>query len=319
MQRVRQVGLGLVSVLALVAWPSPLTDAEAGAPAIACAPNRPVILIFGTGSTGQYDPNDPVVGAFDPLHPTPAIVQAALNVDYSKFLFKDAAGCRTLTLSWDDYYYAASGPGTPGVNAWNRSTSAWNTTPDVVADHLQRLMDAYPDVTFDIAAYSAGGAVPTFWAARTATTDAQRARVHSIVVLDGIVSGVDLWIADTVCGLPHSIRDVPVASFGRFPCHFRKDSPYTWAVRASDFWTRVKLFTLRAEGDRIVWHEWAGLPPEVVLPTEQDPSIVAVGCASPLDWIFDAGGPVKGCAIKSHGSILLDQTARNSIERDLRP
>lgn len=297
--------------LAAVVGTAPIADGATlpGPPEIVCGGDRRIIQIHGTDSTGAFDPND-IVRNLDPAQPDPSIFAAdasVLNLEFGDLVAGASAAC-LLTFSYDDVYLTQNGARRAGVNAWNLSTSPWNRQPDELADHLQRLMDSFPaNVTFDLIGYSAGGIVPTYWAARPQTTDAQRARVHSIIVVDGIVSGVDVGIVDFACLLPKSLRNVQIASYGRFPCQFRHDGPYTTTVRTTDWWTKIPFATVRAKGDLIVWHRFAGLPGKTVVPIG-DPALRAKFCPL-LNWFTDLGQ----CVLDTHGSVLNDQGAIDTI------
>jgi hypothetical protein len=299
----------LVLVLLYEILPGPsLTTVPAGPyPATpACAANRMLIQIYGTKSTGVFTPTDQIL-ALDPNRPDPSIFGQPLNPDFNDLRPRLSGDC-VLTFSYDDIYLTEDGVVRPGVNAWNVATSPWNRKPDILADYLQRLMDAYPrNVKFDIIAYSAGGIVPTYWAVRDRTTDEQRGRVNSINVADGIVSGVNVladFLCDTVFNV-RSFRNFQIASFGRFPCQFAYGRPFTTVVRESGSWGHVNLTTVRARGDRIVWYEWAGLPGK-----SRDFTIRAQDCS-----VWDAVTSVGQCIFDSHGTVLHDVGASGAISQ----
>lgn len=296
----------LVVAIALNVGTGGLPQEDGDPPELACSDDRRIILIHGTDSTGHFDPDDLVRG-LDPDQPVSEVFddehrqkEFDLLLQVDRLLEGGPVDDCLLTFSYDDRYLVEGGAWRRGLNAWNRSTSPWNVRPDELADRLQALMDAYPDdVTFDIVAYSAGGIVPTYWAARDETTNAQRARVHSIVVVDGIVWGVELDVFDWAC-VVWGLRQAEIGTMGKIPCQFRATSPYTRAVRTTDWWTRIPLATIRARGDLIVWHRFAGLPGK----TDVDPAIVAILCA--LDELLAHPGK---CVLDTHGHVLGDQTA----------
>ena len=266
-----------------------------------CQPGRYIIQIHGTGSTGSFQPGAAIVNQLDPQRPDVAVFGAERNLELGRF-FKLAADC-VLTFSYDDVYLTNGGTRKAGVDAWNNVTSPWDRQPDELADRLQSLMDAYRDAKFDIVAYSAGGIIPTYWAARDRTSDAQRARVRSIVVVDGVVSGVDMGLFDLACATP--LRNAHLGDFGRTPCQFRFDAEFTTAVRTSDWWKKIAFATVRADGDWIVWYDVAGLPGKTVL----DPELRAEGCAW---WELVTKGILR-CVLRTHGSVLRLDGARDAI------
>jgi len=270
---------------------------------LVCDQNRRIILIHGTDSTGEFATLE-IVRGLDPSRPAPDIFGADyLNSEF-KYLLDGAVDTCLLTFSYDDIYLAENGISKRGINAWNVSTSPWEREPDELADYLQQLMEVYPPpITFDIIAYSAGGIVPTYWAAREQTTDAARRRVHSIIVIDGIVSGVD-FAADLACLLPKSLRNAQISTYGRFPCQLGHGSPFTRTIRTTDWWTKIRLATVRAKGDLIVWHRFAGLPGK----TAADPALLAAYCP-PGEWF---SGFVD-CLLLTHGSVLTNVEAIEAI------
>lgn len=280
--------------------------------ALVCDQNRKIIQIHGTDSTGAFAPLE-IIRGLDPAQPDTDIFGIDyLNGEFKYLLDGAAAGC-LLTFSYDDIYLAESGVSTPGIHAWNVSTSPWNRQPDELAGYLQRLMDAYPaNVTFDIVAYSAGGIVPTYWAAREQTTDEARKRVHSIIVVDGIVSGVD-FAADLACLLPKSLRNAQINTYGRLPCQLGYGSSFTRTIRTTDWWTKIRLVTVRAKGDLIVWHRFAGLPGK----TAADPALLAAYCP-PGEWFtgewFSGFG---NCVLLTHGSVLENVDAIEAIGKTI--
>jgi hypothetical protein len=296
---VGQIAGAIVFGMVLGEGPSGPSAMTTQAIALACGTDRRIIRIYGTDSTGEFSPIE-LVRSLDPTQPPIEIFAGELqNPDFNALLTGATEGC-VLTFSYDDIYLAENGAAQRGVNAWNHSTSPWNIKPDVLADRLQRLMNDYPEsVTFDLVAYSAGGVVPAYWAAREQTTDAARERVHSIVVVDGIVSGVDLELSALACTIP-GLQQAEIATYGRFPCQLNATSSFTTAVRTGDWWTKVRLATVRARGDLIVWHRFAGLHGRAV----RDPAIVAKLC-DPGDWL----GTLAECVLRTHGSVLGDGTA----------
>jgi hypothetical protein len=302
--------LVLVLLYEILPGPNPTTGLGEPYPTTQpCAAKRMLIQIYGTDSTGVFKPTDEV-RALDPNRPGPIFFgpDQPLNSDFDDLRPRLSGDC-VLTFSYDDIYLTEDGVVRPGVNAWNVSTSPWNRKPEILADYLQRLMDAYPrDVKFDIIAYSAGGIVPTYWAVRDRTTDEQRRRVNSISVADGIVSGVNVladFVCDTVFNV-RSFRNFQIASFGRFPCQFAFGRPFTTAVRESGSWGHVNLTTVRARGDRIVWYEWAGLPGKAL----HDFTIRAADCS-----FWDAVTSVGQCMLDSHGTVLKDLGAKGAISQ----
>lgn len=310
---VKPAGSALVCLVVLAAACSaPVTTTE---PSLVpgCEPNRKIIKIHGTGSTGQFNPRTPGVALFHPQGPS---ADLAIFADTERFrqeefdeLLEGFPKDCLLTFSYDDLYLSAD---IRGVNAWNWVTSPWDHDPDVLADHLQRLIDSYPGTTFDIVAYSAGGIVPTYWAARPTTTDAQRQRVRWIIAVDAIVSGADALALDIACLLPAewAFRRWHIGSFGRIPCQFSYRGPFTKIVRGSA-WTSpassgLRLATLRADGDLIVQWSYAGLPDRA----SSDPPLVAEQCA--LSQLFDGPGPL-GCVFLTHESVLRDGNARTAL------
>lgn len=269
---------------------------------LTCSPNHFIITIYGTDSTGQFEPHDPI-RALDPRNlDRSMLTDAPLNDDFDELLGHDVGSCR-LTFSYDDVYLDQNGVSN-GLNAWNVSQSVWNRKPDQLAGYLQKLIDFYPSATFDIIAYSAGGIVPTYWAARAETTD--RSRVHSIIVVDGIVWGVDVGL-DGICALPFkSIRNADFG-YGKLACQLGYASPFTTAVRTTDRWRTTALATVRAKGDLIVWHRFAGLPGQTV----DDPSLRATLCPFSSDW-FDVEKAGK-CVMQTHGSVLGDDAAARTV------
>lgn len=281
--------------------------------AAACGPGRVIIQIHGTKSSGQFDPNVAIVQTLDPTNPDPSVFAPNNSNNEFGILLTNAGQCRLLTFSYDDVYLPRNGTARRGVYAWNQRTSPWNTMPDELADRLQALMDAVgvqdPTARFDLVAYSAGGIVPTYWAARPVTTDVARARVHSIIAIDAVVSGVDHWILDLACAIPAAAHH-SYDAVGRPPCQFKVDSPYAHAIRTGDWWTKIPLATLRADGDLIVPYSTAGLPGRTV----EDPPLRARGCSWPWEWLTE-WPPIWGCMDKSHGSVLRDPDARAAIDR----
>jgi len=271
-----------------------------------CLDRHYVIQIHGTMSTGEFQPSD-FVKNLDPANPDPRIFDAERNDEFRRLIHVHAA-C-VLTFSYDDIYLARNGTSTPGVYAWNKITSPWARKPDELAKNLWRLMDApaYHGATFDIVAYSAGGIVPVYWAARDGTSDTERARVRSIDVLDGVVSGADWDWFDWACAhLPNALRLAPVLDLGPVPCQFRRQGEFIPAVRTSNWYTKTSFSTERADGDRIVLYDVAGLPGKTVF----DPDLQAVGCA----WWQFAWYGIPRCIFKTHGSVLKDlDLARDTI------
>jgi len=274
-----------------------------------CQPGRYIIQVHGTMSTGAFDPQSALVRDLDPRQPDATVFASGKNEEL-RGLFKASADC-VITFSYDDVYLTRDGTSTPGVYAWNKITSPWDRLPDELATNLQHLMDAqqYRQATFDIVAYSAGGIVPTYWAARASTTDAQRARVHSIVVVDGVVSGARVDAFDFACAV-RSLRSWRVPMLGRLPCQFRFDGEYTGAVRTSDWWTKIRFATVRADGDLIVWYDVAGLPGKAI-----DPELHAQGCAW---WEQPLYGVIQ-CVLRTHGSVLHLEDARKTTDEMIGP
>ncbi|HET8567762.1 MAG TPA: hypothetical protein VFM93_02105 [Candidatus Limnocylindria bacterium] len=294
--------VGGLIVGALVLGIVPLKEVDVPVARTACPEGRRILEIHGTMSTGVFHPASAVVKGLNWRRPDPAVFDAELNRELSH-LIDDDAQC-VLTFSFDDHYLARQGSPVRGVNAWNRITSPWDQQPERLADFLQRLLDDHQEHTFDIVAYSAGGIVPTYWAARERTTDRQRAQVNSLTVVDGVVSGPDLGIFDWGCAnLPRSLRRW--GDLGTLPCQFRYGGRYTTTVRTTDWYTKVAFATVRAEGDLIVWYDVAGLPGKAVL----DPDIRARACAP---WELPVYGAVQ-CVFRSHGSVLRDDIAARTI------
>jgi hypothetical protein len=271
-----------------------------------------MIIIYGTGSIGVFDPQDDRALPDANGDPRPDVLNARLNKSFEQ-LTRGIQGCRVLTFSYDDKYLAPPGGApSPGLLAWNKKDAPWDTDTDTLATNLQRLMDSVaasvPNAKFDMVAYSAGGSVPTYWAARSTTTDAARARVHSITVIDGIVSGAGT-LAEIACVLP-GVRQHFWDGIGRLPCHFR-GSDTTRLVVVQRWPAAVPLGTLRAQGDRVVWHEWAGLPGHTVA---EDPELHA-------DWFCNSLADLQMldfwyCLLwKGHGTVLHDPNARAALER----
>lgn len=295
--------MSVALIVAAILATAPSSYANGSTPwdplALVCGQDRKIIQIHGTDSTGEFATLE-IVRGLDPTQPDPSV----FGIDYLnsefKYLLDGAADDCLLTFSYDDIYLSENGAWKPGINAWNVSTSPWERQPDELAGYLQRLMDFYPaNVTFDIIAYSAGGIVPTYWAAREQTTDAARKRVRSIIVIDGIVSGVD-FAADLACLLPKSLRNAQISTYGRFPCQLGYGGPFTRTIRTTDWWTKIRLATVRAKGDLIVWHRFAGLPGK----TAADPALLAAYCP-PGEWFSG----FLDCILLTHGSVLTNVEA----------
>ena len=282
--------------------------------AAACNANHVIIQIHGTASGGQFR-YAAEAGEPDLTAQTQASWIAAAaprrNDEFDMLLASAINSCRILTFSYDAVYLTPTSGGGPGMYAWNKPQSPWNEDTVLLASRLNALIaalrNANSNVAIDLLSYSAGGIVPMYWAA-TAT---DRRNVHGIIVVDGVVSGVDLFVVDLLCALPSSIRNTEIDAYGRFPCHFRRSSPYTRAIRDAGWPTgsnAIKIATLRAKGDRLVWWEWAGLP---VPPPDQhqDPDLIAQGCSSISEWVSD----LFTCVTK-HGLVLKDPNARSSVD-----
>jgi hypothetical protein len=300
-----------VLVIGLPFWPYRPFVEPTSVPNV-CQTDHYVIQIHGTMSTGWFQPGPRIVNDLDPDHPDVGIFDVSVGSnDELQYLFGVAADC-VLTFSFDDTYLTRNGTQKKGVYAWNAITSPWARQPDELANALQSLMNAYPNSTFDIVAYSAGGIVPTYWAVRDGTSDDQRAHVRSIDVLDGVVSGTDVGLLDLACLLPRSLRSAPIFDLGPLPCQFRFDGEFTRAIRDSLRWNNSRLATVRARGDLVVWYDVAGLPGRAVW----DEDLRAVGCA----WWEVPHYGIPGCILKTHGSVLNDlEGARHAIDYMIGP
>src|SRR5438445_9182241 len=158
----------VIIALAVIERTSPNYDPVDSA-AVACPPDRVLVRIYGTHSSGDFEvPWAPRVLDLDPPRPPADLAQAIRNHSFDSLLGA-VRGCPTLTFSYDETYLPAP-ESRPGVNAWNNSASPWNSDPERLADALDDMLktvhDADHRVTFDIVSYSAGGIVPTYWAAR---------------------------------------------------------------------------------------------------------------------------------------------------------
>ncbi len=271
----------------------------------ACPQGRVIVRIFGTGSTGEFEPTLPGVADIDPQHPPQDII-AKRNTGFDHLL-SGLHGCTIRTYSYDDTYLALEGPAPRGVNAWNDQESPWNRTPDVLAGYLQNLLDdelrGHPEKSVVIIGYSAGGIVPTYWAAR-ATPD-QLSQVRAIIAVDGVVSGYALLDAKKCLGNWRQIEIFPFKRLGHVPCQFAGNSEYVRAVTTTPWTQGIPFATIRANGDLVVPYEVAGLWNAVLV---DDPNIDL-----PCDLGERSGGIWCLNPIATHGFILYNACSADQL------
>lgn len=301
----RAAAVGAVVLVLASALATRASGVEPSSPTgqLVCAPGRLVIQVHGTRSMGEFFPGDPRVRAHVPFTPDDDLVVHGGRNGELAFLIgtlPEAPPC-VLTFSYDNEYIPVNGNAIAGVNAWNDSRSPWERQPDRLADQLQLLMDAYPGRTFDIVAYSAGGIVPTYWAARPQTRPDQRARVHSITSVDGVVNGYDIGAFNFLCAIGLASLHPPIPEFGPPPCQFRRDAEFVKTIRERAL--AVPYSNARAKGDLIVPWEVAGLEGRAL----RDPHFRAEGCSG-YEWL-----DLIGCAMQSHNSVLEQEAARDVI------
>lgn len=283
---------------------------------VTCPANRVIVRVFGTHSAGDFEPGYSLnISDLNPPRPPLDVASAVRNTSFNTLL-NPIHDCPTITFSYDDRYLPDNAP-VRGVDAWNDSASPWNGDPkhlEMAFDQLLRSVRRANDhATFDVVAYSAGGIVPAYWAARG--LDEERIGwIHSIIAVDAVVGGFDAFDVASCEGQLRPIRIFPWLQFGRFPCQFASDSEFMKAV-ASGTWTdRIPIATIRAQGDLIVWYDAAGLRPGAAGPrTISDvPGIHVPSC----DWTEIRTSGLRCLSpTRSHGYVLVNGRAIDELTR----